>query len=166
LEDQSRAIEHQLSENHAAMAETQNNLVELESQRTNLDNQRALLHAILDRIPGVEESFKQKTMEIDQLACDVVAKKNVAEPIWKRITRLKDTATTMTRHAALQKEYADAMIDMCALGCIDKRRARVIDRILPEVSGYPAVLESESLKSKLEEVSDKRWEILSRDTVD
>jgi hypothetical protein len=105
-------------------------------------------------------------MEIDQLACDVVAKKNVAEPIWKRITRLKDTATTMTRHAALQKEYADAMIDMCALGCIDKRRARVIDRILREVSGYPAALESESLKSKLEEVSDKRWEILSRDTVD
>jgi len=83
---------------------------------------------------------------------------------WKRITQLKDTSTTMT-HAELQKEYADAMIDMCALGCIDRRRARIIDRILREVSAYPAVVESETLKSKLEEVSEKSWEILSRDAV-
>jgi hypothetical protein len=84
---------------------------------------------------------------------------------WKRITQLRITATTVARHATLQKEYADALIDMCSLGCIDRRRARIIDRILREVSAYPAVVESETLKSKLEEVSEKRWEILSRDTV-
>jgi hypothetical protein len=147
------------------LADTQNSLSELKLQRTSLDRQHELLRVVLDRIPGVEESFKQKTLEIDQLACDIVAYKNVAEPIWKRITRLKNTADTMTRHATLQKEYADALIDMCALGCVDRRRARIIDRILREVSSYPAVVESETLKSKLEEVSEKRWEILSQEAI-
>ena len=147
------------------MTGTQKNLSELESQKSSMERQHALLQQVLDRIPGVEESFKEKTLHIDQLACEIVAAKNIAEPIWKRITQLRNTATTVARHATLQKEYADALIDMCALGCIDKRRARIIDRILHEVSAYPAVVESETLKSKLEEASEKRWEILSRDSV-
>jgi hypothetical protein len=121
-----------------------------------MERRHALLQQVLDRIPGVEESFKEKTLHIDQLACEIVAAKNIAEPIWKRITQLRNTATTVARHATLQKEYADALIDMCALGCIDKRRARIIDRIFHEVSAYPAAVESETLKSKLEEASEKR----------
>jgi hypothetical protein len=143
------------------LTETQNNVSELESQRALLDRQHTLLRQVLERIPGVEESFKKKTMEIDQLACNIVAKKDVAEPIWKRITRLRDTATSVARHATLQKEYADALIDMCILGCLDRRRARIVDRILREVASYPAVVGNGFLESKLKDANEGRRRLLS-----
>jgi hypothetical protein len=120
-----------------------------------LDSQHGLLYQALERIPGVEEAFKQKAIRIDDMMGNIVAAKNAADPISRRITRLRDQATTGTRHATLQKEYANALIEMCAIGCVDARRARIIEQMLREVSSYPAVMESESPDNKLKEVSEE-----------
>jgi hypothetical protein len=71
----------------------------------------------------------------------------------------------VTRHATLQKEYANTIMDMCALGCMDARRARIIDRILREVSSYPAVIKTKSLRTKLEEVETTCGRMLSQGLV-
>lgn len=144
-----------------ALAETQNGLFEMKSRRTVLDRQHALLREILDRIPGVEELFKQKTIAIDKLVCDIVANKNVAEPIWKRIARLKTTTTTMSWHLAVQKEHVDALVEVCILGCVDRRRALIISRILREVALYPAVVKTGSLRNQMEVANGKCRRMLS-----
>jgi hypothetical protein len=162
LEAQGRAIEDQLAENHSALAKTQSSLSELESRRLNLEQAHIILRIVLERIAGVDESIKQKTLEIDKMTQEIIQAKNVAEPIWKRIARLESSATMITRHAALQKEYADTIMEMCALGCMDMRRARIIDRILREISSYPVVVETKSLKAKLEEVEKTCGRMLSQ----
>jgi chromosome segregation ATPase len=165
LEAQGRAIEDQLAENHSALTKTESSLSELESRRSNLEQAHTTLRIVLDRIAGVDKSIKQKTIEIDKMTNEIIQAKNVAEPIWKRIARLESSATMVTRHATLQKEYADTIMDICALGCMDARRARIIDRILREVSSYPAVIKTKSLRTKLEEVETTCGRMLSQGLV-
>jgi hypothetical protein len=154
LEDQTRAIERQLAENDYALAETHNRLSELEFGRSVLECRHDLLHQVLEQTPDFEELFERQTIKIDELASNFEVAKNAADPISERITRLRDLATTMTRHPTLQKEYVAVLIDMSTLGCMDVRRARIIDQMLREVSSYPAVVEDESLGKRLEEASE------------
>jgi hypothetical protein len=130
-------------------------LSELKLQWTPLDREYALLHTILDLIPGVEESFTQKTMMISFAIFTVVPNKDDAGLILERITRLRNTATTVTQYAALQKEYADALLDMCIIGCGDGRRAGIIEHILCEVASYPAVVGDEGLESRMKNAREK-----------
>lgn len=130
-------------------------LSELKLQWTPLDRQYALLHTILDLIPGVEESFTQKTMMISFAIFTVVPNKGDAGLILERMTRLRNTATTVTQYAALQEEYADALLDMCIVGCGDRRRASIIEHILREVVSYPAVVGNEWLESKVKDAIEK-----------
>ena len=104
---------------------------------------------------GVAESFRHKSVELCCLRLRVVANKDDAEAIWKRMTRLRDTAATVTRFAILQEEYANALLDMCTHVCADSRRWRIIGRIMCEVALYPAVIGNERLESKVKETSDK-----------
>jgi hypothetical protein len=130
-------------------------LSELKLQWTPLDREYALLHTILDLIPGVEESFTQKTMMISFAIFTVVPNKDDAGLILERITRLRNTATTVTQYAALQKEYADALLDMCIIGCGDGRRAGIIEHILCEVASYPAVVGDGGLESRMKNAREK-----------
>jgi hypothetical protein len=57
------------------------------------------------------------------------------------------------RHVVMQDEYADALIDMCALGCMDMRGVRIIYRILREISSCPAMVKTKSLEARLERVN-------------
>jgi hypothetical protein len=137
-------------------------LPELKLQWTPLDRQYALLHTILDLIPGVEESFTQKTMRISFAMFNIDPNKDDAGLIWERMTRLRDTATTVTQYAVLQKEYADALLDMCIIGCMNRRHVRIIDRIVREVASYPAVVGNEGLESKVKDASGKcRWMLVN-----
>jgi hypothetical protein len=136
------------------LTENQNSLSELEFERSVLDCQHALLHQALDQLPGVEELLKQKISEIDEMTHNIVVAKNAADPVSKRMTRLRDLATTVTRHPTLQKEYADVLIGMSTLGCMDVRRARILEQMLLEVSSYPAVIEDKSLENKLVEADE------------
>ena len=80
-------------------------------QKTPLEDQYALLSAIIDLIPGVGVWFTHKTIETSFLVFSVEANKSVAEQCWDRIMQLRDTATPVTRLATLQEEYADALLD-------------------------------------------------------
>ena len=125
-------------------------LSELRLQKTPLEDQYALLRAIIDLIPGVGVWFTHKTIETSFLVFSVEANKAVAEQCWDRIMQLRDTATTATRLANLQEEYADALLDMCILGHVYGRRAGIIGRIVREVASYPTVVGNEELEIKLE----------------
>jgi hypothetical protein len=103
----------------------------------------------------VNTDLMQKIDEINSMAQHIVAAKTVAAPICERMTTLTARATTVARHCLLQKEYADAVLDMCITGNMDKRRAEIILPIIAVVESYPAVRQSRPLKAKLEKARAK-----------
>jgi hypothetical protein len=119
--------------------------------------QTPLVERLSIRISGVEKSLMQKTRTISctMLRRDRIANRDIAGPIWARMTRLRDTATSVTQYATPQEEYADALLDICVIGRAGRYHAYNINRIVRKVASYPAVVGKEWLESKVEDASEK-----------
>jgi prefoldin subunit 5 len=156
LQDNIRDLQQNISEMNTRLSEASQNINDLKIEEQILERRQVSQKAALEQIPSIERSTEDILARIDTLTKSLVVLKDVAAQMCSRAGQLNNDAIRAAHLSFFKEEFANAVLDICLLGAVDRTRIGEVFTITMELTcGYGSNGIPQNLQEKVNAIGSK-----------